>query len=481
MKYLIVVLLAVWGFVQLTTFFFNPKSDPTSATLIQFAEAPTHRLSDPYRNGYFYLLGLLAASSQDPAKVGYDMWVENREASRRDSFNYAKAGRAEYRLQPTSTNMLAAWEAEDPLEAFRARQSPVRDLATRHQVLLNRYHRCISMPFEDWGYGFDATPRFVEPMILHRLYVAQGFAQSTTLGIERMYRELIFWRTVLREAATPATKVLASVVLRDDAAVLSRMLSRPSVDKALMAAGLQLTLPLTPSEYSIRWPVQHEVALSLRHRTHSSRSDETHLEAEEAREWLEHLAHLPAQTFDKLAHPATSSWLTLGSQQTENLYAAYYEAVIKGSGAGQGTLPRLDQIARTMRRGIFDQLLSPALVEPQWDILIHQLMETDTRLRLTSLQIQLRRHGSTVPVPTRLAEVGSQYFDPFTGLPMLWSPTQQRLYSVGKDRLDDGGDPSFDITVPAVLTAPSAPPPSTRPTGKQAAASYAHGFAVDLA
>jgi hypothetical protein len=40
------------------------------------------------------------------------------------------------------------------------------------------------------------------------------------------------------------------------------------------------------------------------------------------------------------------------------------------------------------------------------------------------------------------------YFDPFTGFPMLWSPTQKRLYSVGKDGLDDGGDPTFDISVP---------------------------------
>ena len=55
-------------------------------------------------------------------------------------------------------------------------------------------------------------------------------------------------------------------------------------------------------------------------------------------------------------------------------------------------------------------------------------------------------------IPTRLAEVGSQYFDPFTGLPMLWSPTQQKLYSVGKDRLDDGGDPTFDISVPTIVS-----------------------------
>ena len=81
-----------------------------------------------------------------------------------------------------------------------------------------------------------------------------------------------------------------------------------------------------------------------------------------------------------------------------------------------------------------------------------RLVETDARLRLVSLQILMRKPTATVTIPTRLAEVGSMYFDPFTGLPMLWSPTQKKLYSVGQDRLDDGGDPSFDISVPLPLT-----------------------------
>ena len=34
---------------------------------------------------------------------------------------------------------------------------------------------------------------------------------------------------------------------------------------------------------------------------------------------------------------------------------------------------------------------------------------------------------------------------------MLWSETQRAIYSIGKDRLDDGGDPHFDIVIPAVL------------------------------
>ena len=86
--------------------------------------------------------------------------------------------------------------------------------------------------------------------------------------------------------------------------------------------------------------------------------------------------------------------------------------------------------------------------EPQWEPFSQHLVETDARLRLVSLQILMRKPTATVTIPTRLAEVGSMYFDPFTGLPMLWSPTQKKLYSVGKDRLDDGGDPGFDISVP---------------------------------
>lgn len=60
-------------------------------------------------------------------------------------------------------------------------------------------------------------------------------------------------------------------------------------------------------------------------------------------------------------------------------------------------------------------------------------------------------------MPNRLAEVGSSYYDPFSGLPMLWSPTQQKIYSVGKDRFDDGGDGGFDISVPAIVTLTPAP------------------------
>ena len=92
----------------------------------------------------------------------------------------------------------------------------------------------------------------------------------------------------------------------------------------------------------------------------------------------------------------------------------------------------------------------------------YQLRETDARLRLASLQVVLRRPSAQTTVPNRLAQVGSSYYDPFSGLPMLWSPTQQKIYSVGKDRYDDGGDASFDISVPAIVALTPAPKESQR-------------------
>jgi len=134
------------------------------------------------------------------------------------------------------------------------------------------------------------------------------------------------------------------------------------------------------------------------------------------------------------------------------MYATYYDAMIHATEAGQSTLPKLHELAGPTRPGIVESLLSPSSFEPDWAPFHYQLRETDARLRLASLQVVLRRPSVQTTVPNRLAQVGSSYYDPFSGLPMLWSPTQQKIYSVGKDRYDDGGDSSFDISVPAIVS-----------------------------
>jgi len=473
MKHLIFVLVAVWGIFQVAGLIGLSKGQFQAHSLAQLAEPPSHHLTEPYHNAYFYLLGFAASASLDPAKVGYETWVEAHETSDGNAFAYDKPGRSDLRIRLSPRQALPSWDADDPLGTFRSKDASLRTTVAGHQVLLARYDHCIGMPFEDWGFGHRATPRYEDSMVAHRLYIADGFSRSTNLGLERLYKELVFWRTVLREAATIETKVMAQIVIQDDAKLLSRIVSRPIVDKSVLGAALQLMVPLTPSEYALRWPIQHQLAVAGQdERARTAHPRESAVGSDHEQEWLLATAHLPPGSFRRIEHPISYSILgfPLNSQQTADMYATYYETLIKASGAGAGPLPKLRQISGSMRRGFLESVVNQEPIEPEWEMFLYQLMETDARLRLTSLQIQLRRPSPVTAVPTRLAEVGSQYFDPFTGLPMLWSPTQQKLYSVGKDRLDDGGDPSFDITVPAVIassqkysdSSPSAAAASTR-------------------
>ena len=162
------------------------------------------------------------------------------------------------------------------------------------------------------------------------------------------------------------------------------------------------------------------------------------------------LAHLPPDAFQKIAHPHNHPglWLTSNGQRTWDAYASFYDATIKTAETIHSPLPRLRDIAKHSQRTFLERLADPMEFEPQWEPFSQRLVETDARLRLVSLQILMRKPTASATIPVRLAEVGSMYFDPFTGLPMLWSPTQKKLYSTGKDRLDDGGDVIFDISVP---------------------------------
>ena len=146
------------------------------------------------------------------------------------------------------------------------------------------------------------------------------------------------------------------------------------------------------------------------------------------------------------------------------MYATYYDAMIRATEAGQSSLPKIHELTGNTGHGALENLASPNSFEPDWDPFHYQLRETDARLRLASLQAVLQRPSGQSTVPNRLAQVGSAYYDPFSGLPMLWSPTQHKIYSVGKDRYDDGGDPSFDISVPAIVSHKAAPKESPRTT-----------------
>ncbi|MDF2460177.1 MAG: hypothetical protein K0S79_2593 [Nitrospira sp.] len=469
MKHLVIAIIILWAAFHFGGMFFSARDRSPDIAFGRLLDAPQRSIQNPYRNGYFYLIGLMAASSLDPGKTGYEIWVEETEDASRGTSDERKATRGDLVFTLSSDTTSSAWEADDPLHAFGKKDASFRAAAGQYHILLARYERWLGMPFDDWGFGRKVVPLGNHILAVHRLYVADGFSAGTLQGLQRLEKELQSWRTVLREAKTIESKVLAQILITDDLHLLSRMLSKPVVDKAILAMGLQLTLPLSAAEYSLRWPVRHQLALAVKDGSPRSRSDLQQIRRSSDHDWLIEAAHLPVYAFKSIEHPpaqATMGVFQFG--QASKAYAAYYEAIIMASESHSQYLPRMQEVVGTLDRGRIESMLTPRPIEPTWEIFHGELIETDTRLRLASLQIQLRRPSSQAAVPTRLAEVGSQYFDPFTGLPMLWSPTQQKLYSVGKDRLDDGGDPTFDISVPAAvaqtIVKPSAKPAITHST-----------------
>lgn len=466
MKHLMISFVILWAFFQISSLIWSSKGQPPSATLTRLLEPPQQHLVDPYENGYFYLLGFAAAASLDPVKVGHEMWLETNVAPTRSDFDYNKPGRSELQIELPMEQVIPSWNSEDPVSEFRNLNARLQTLTSRDHTLLTRYESWLAMPFEDMGFGHQGTPRFAEIFVGHRFYIADGFSRQTALGMQRLKKDIHMWRSVLRDATTITTKVMAQIVITDDLRLLSTLLSQPAIDKTVLAMASNLVPPFTTAESSLRWPLQHQFTLGV-HRDHAGElTTERQTESLTAHEqWLASTAHLPEQAFRHIAHPHGRSLLGIPLQTREiwEMYATYYDAMIHAAEAGQSTLPKLHELAGTARQGIVESLFSSTPFEPDWDPFHNQLRETDARLRLASLQVVLRRPSAQATVPNRLAEVGSSYYDPFSGLPMLWSPTQQKIYSVGKDRFDDGGDASFDISVPAIIALTPAPKESQAP------------------
>jgi hypothetical protein len=459
-KYLFITIVACWSFFYLSGLIWSSKGQAPSETLARLLEPPLHSISDPRQNGYYYLLGLTVAQSLDPAWVGYDIWHETDAKPLTAMFDYDQPSRSDARLTVIASFLPSVWDSDDPFAELRRRDSTLRAAVNQYSFLLSRYDHWLGMKFEDRGFGHRAIPRCEDILLVHRLYLADAFSQRLSFGMNRLQRDMNTWRLILRDARTLSMKVLAQVMIADNARLLSKLFTRPSTDKALLPMGASLVTPLTPAEYSLRWPIRHQLTLAVQRDRLIGLPDLTDEPGDTNAQWLVEAAALSRHAFRRVEHSASRSFLgiPLQTHRMWDTYASYYDAVITASEAGRSSLPTFREVSSSRNRWFLDSLFSSTTFEPEWDPFHQQLMETDARLRLASLQIVLRRPSAHTTVPNRLAEVGANYFDPFTGLPMLWSSTQKKIYSVGKDRFDDGGDSSFDISVPALVTVTSTEP-----------------------
>lgn len=446
--------------------------DPASDAFTTYTTPPPDFAAGTTENGYFMLVGFAAGANADPTKTGYDIWREAENARGHYFYDYAKEGRAELQASLDLTQMIQAWKIEDLIAKPDRFEETLKTFQSSSKVLLDRYAQWLAMPFDDEGYGHTGSPRLAELYLAHRAYLAEGFIQSQAKGLDRLAADLPSWRVVLAHAKTPALKLMASAVVTDDARLISSLLSRQP-DEATAKRLADLAQPLNDEERSLRWLVQHEfvTGLSRFKSTALTQGPAPRRQSEDNERWLTAMTGLNADTFERIELPLPANPVLRAmakKQRTLNLYAAYYDDLFKASGSAPIKLPTLRDTARQGARTIFDPLLNPvdnifmSVPEPAWTPFLGYIREADARLRLAGLQVILRNAPRQQTMAAAIGKAGPEFYDPFTGIPMVWNASQGTIYSVGRDGRDDGGEGSFDVSVK--LDEPL--PPDTKPPAK---------------
>ncbi|HEX9743051.1 MAG TPA: hypothetical protein VGA17_09700 [Nitrospiraceae bacterium] len=477
------------GAINVGGLIWSGAKDPASEPFTAFTTPPPDIVAGTTENGYYMLVGFAAAANSDPVKTGYDIWREAEDGRGHYFYDYAKEGRTELRVSLDLTQMIQGWKIEDLVAHPEQFEETLKTFRAGSNQLLTRYAQWLEMPFDDEGYGHTGSPRMTELFLAHRVYLADGFAQGHANGLDRLAADLPTWRVVLAHAKTPAVKLLAAAAVSDDARLISSLLSRqPDATTAKRLAAL--APPMTDEEKSLRWLVQHEfvTGLSRFKSVVLTQGPAPRQQSEDHERWLTDMTGLGADTIVRIEAPLPTNPVLLAlakKQRTLNLYAAYYENLVKAFANVPIKLPTLHETARQGPRNVLDPLLNPvnnifaSAPEPAWTPVLGYVREADARLRLASLQVGLLDVPHEKAMAAAIGKAGPDYYDPFTGIPMVWNAAQGSIYSVGRDGRDDGGESSFDVSIkldeplpPSMVPKKPAKPaakPKAKPAPKSAA------------
>jgi hypothetical protein len=403
---------------------------------------PQRTLSDYKKNGYLLFLGIDAPADQDPVEAGFGRKPDTNHGR----LSSACVGGSESKTiegSNASANVMRGWvRSADPVGEFTSHQEAIQGWGHQHQLTLNRYGQWQKIPFEDWGYGQTVGPPCAAMIFAHQLYVAVGFLQGVDLGVGRLETDMEAWRIVLSQARTLNVKMVALQAINDNIAVASGLLVRSDFDGRYLGRITKALRPLDQGERSMRWPMQSELVSA-------SKTYESQLKA--------------AKAEDQPVYTLVASALPLPKQRRLNDYAEYYDASYKAAGEGQhGSLPKWKDYIRFPASGLMDYLTNPIEnivgLEPlaPWDVYNEFVIDTDAHLRLASLQAWLRRGAADGDLVTRIAKAGQNFYDPYTGMPMLMNRKKGVLYSVGHDGKDQDADAQSDVVVKIPVGQPSA-------------------------
>jgi len=415
--------------------------DPPSSLYQNLTITPPRVVADSKKNGYLLLLGLDAPVGQDPVQAGYERKADEYDIASAQVCMSGDDANGGSGSAGASAHVVKGWfRSGDPAAQIKGQGETIRSIVTRESTAITRYQRWLTMPFDDWGYGQLLSPNCTHVLLVHRLFLLEGFSQDPATGFDRLEADLQSWRTALGQSKTLMMKMLAVTAVQDDASIASGLLSRMDLDGSALTRLSKMVRPLDQVELSVRWPMQSHFVWATKAVPAELKQDKSH---------------------DRPWHASMVAAMHLPVQRRANAYAEYYEATNKAVAGGRYmNLPKLSGFVRTPATGLMDYLANPIEhivgIEPlpSWDPYVLRMIEADAQLRLVGLQVWLRRGPQEGDVLMRLAKAGQAYYDPFTGLPMLVNQRKGLIYSVGRDGKDQEGDRLHDVVV-TISSAPS--------------------------
>jgi hypothetical protein len=425
---------------------------------------PAARTLDATNNGYFLLLGFGAPTEEDPLLAGHQMW-QAFQAQRQDHndwrFDYDTKRRSTRRFSK-ELHALGEWlDNPHPVTEFLKERTMLQAWTDEYAVLMRRYEKFLSMPFEEWAdyHPLHPYPDFSYPVTAHRLYIAAGFADGIRTGMDRLEKDLSAWRNILANAATLLTKKIAARLVSEDVRIIQDLQTLDPGAPQKAGRFNNLLKPLTPAERSLRWPFQTEFLTWAALWRYLASSEKEIDKTEASRLWnmMKALAKENPETHVNPERLRSAIIIVpFQIQRTLNTLARYYEASIGATDTYANFLPKAASYGMTPPKNYYDFLFNPigkillgAHGDPRWGIFLKEVQKADALLRLSSLRrlLETTSPQGDEQLSKVVLEKGESYYDPYTNKPMLWNQKKRMLYSVGQNNQDDDGDGTLDIVV----------------------------------
>ena len=377
----------------------------------------------PEKNAYFYLIGLSAPQGREPSEFGQQCMARLSEVPNGPKAtlqwltgNDRDCAKYEDTLRRKGST-IACEQQEFCLAHYQKHSAAIKHLAEIHKTALQRYTHLLTMEgYEEIPYINHLTTT-LSLDLTNELYAAVSASKllegDTEAFIRRTAAEAKFYRMVLRGDSSFLSKLLALVGANRAARLASDAVSaNPSLAKKYYEILLSISLPLTAAERSLESVVTGDIKQDASTLAYDADEMDTGLHDK----FLSRFIFKYHATIN-FKYRDLQGWRELSQLPTEKYLAAEKAALAKLTGPWRENYVHM--IYNPMGK------LLAGLNSANYADYPRRMIDSDGRLRLVSLQIQIAAQKiPEVEIPAFLQNADPRFRDPYTGLPMQWDKTR---------------------------------------------------------